>query len=358
MAKKDSQIFYWLVTNKAFVDWVRDPNEERDYFWNKWLEQHPEHADDFKKARKYVKTLRFEDESLDEGELDQLLGDIISKGNTQLQVQRPASTTSGISKHSLLQIAATLLILVATGLMAYLTNLGGIADWGNGGKTQWVEISNPKGKRTTVTLPDGSLVDLNYESTLRYPKKFGKDIRKVELTGEAFFDVRHHDGYPFIVKTNTLETQVFGTSFNINSFPDQEKVAVSLVTGKVQVTQLAHNEGVAPKKLMLVPGEQASFDRLSQKMDKQDFRLEDIIGWKYGLLVFKDVDFAQFVDKIQKWYNVRVKVEGTPPNDWSFNGRYHNEEISNILKGVQFVYGLQYEVDGQQVTLRFDESVD
>src|SRR5690606_7283691 len=100
---------------------------------------------------------------------------------------------------------------------------------------EWEIVSNARGEKSKVILPDGTVIDLNYESILKYPKKFNDTIRQVELTGEAFFDVYHIDNYPFIVKTGVLETQVYGTSFNINSFDENQKLEVSLVTGKVKV---------------------------------------------------------------------------------------------------------------------------
>src|SRR5690606_26987973 len=136
----------------------------------------------------------------------------------------------------------------------------------------WKTIDNPKGKKSKITLPDGSQVDLNYESSLRFPNVFEGGVRKVELIGEAFFDVKHNDSLPFIVVTGEIETVVLGTTFNIRSKADDLETDVSLVTGKVQVNYSGNAEETT--RFELFPGEQLSVHKQTKMVEKRPFDIQ------------------------------------------------------------------------------------
>src|SRR5690606_37545513 len=125
-----------------------------------------------------------------------------------------------------LRIAAILLIsLIAAAIMeGFVSEIqkkpAPVAD-------EWRTVENPKGRKTKVTLPDGTLVNLNYESRLKFPKAFTGNIREVELIGEAFFEVVSNDTMPFIVRTGNIETEVLGTSFNIRYFEREQETDIS-----------------------------------------------------------------------------------------------------------------------------------
>src|SRR5690606_33837898 len=124
-----------------------------------------------------------------------------------------------------------------------------------------------------VTLPDGTQVNLNYESQLKFPKVFEGNIRKVELIGEAFFEVVKNDTMPFIVKTGDVETEVLGTSFNIRSYERGQTAEVSLVTGKVKIHYI--DGSIKKESTHLSPGEQLSYNRNSGQTVKSTFDLEE-----------------------------------------------------------------------------------
>ena len=201
-------------------------------------------------------------------------------------------------------------------------------------------------------MPDGTQVNLNYESQLKFPKVFEGEIRKVELIGEAFFEVVKNDTLPFIVQTGDVETEVLGTSFNIRSYGSGQHAEVSLVTGKVKINYL--NDPINKESTHLSPGEQLSYNRNSGQAIKSTFDLEEVIAWKEGIILFKDAGFEEFIDQLERWYGVDFQIYGTPSKKWKVNGRYENEKLDDILTGLNFVYGLEYKIQGKNVVLKFN----
>ncbi len=357
MAEQEQNIFNHLILNKGFIEWVRNPNEASDFFWEKWLKEKPVHTQEFYRAKAFVEKMWHEDDRLSHEELDDLLGKIIQKEDTsdlkKHHTRKIFSANVAPTLKKLLNYAAVFVIVITTVLLYDTLTQENTTDVA-AEVVEWEIISNPKGKRSKVTLPDGSLVDLNYESTLKYPKQFNSKTRLVELHGEAFFDVVHRDDHPFVVKTGMLETEVHGTSFNINSFPYLDELDISLVTGKVKVRKASEDMQVMDS-IFLNPGEQVQFHKVSQKMVKNQFDIESALAWKNGTLIFKEVGFDDFISKLERWYGVNFYIEGTPPKDWSLNGTYQNEKIEDILRGVKFIYGMKYNYDheGKNITISF-----
>jgi ferric-dicitrate binding protein FerR (iron transport regulator) len=345
---KDSDIFYHLITRSGFRDWVQKPNDESNYFWKKWMEEHPENISDLKKAREFIERMRFKKGQMFRNELDGLLGKIIAseKPVHQPVVQKRREGPFAIGQW--LRIAAILFIsLIAAAIMdAFVSD---IKKKPASVVTEWRTVENPKGRKSKVTLLDGTLVNLNYESRLKFPKAFTEDIRKVELIGEAFFEVVPNETMCFIVRTGDVETEVLGTSFNIRSYEGEQETDISLVTGKVKVN---HINGESIKKIThLSPGEQFRYNRNSGQTVKTTFDVETIIAWKDGIIVFEDAGFKEFIDQLEKWYGVNFQIYGNPSKKWKINGRYQNQKLEDILTGLNFVYGLEYKIQGKNVIL-------
>lgn len=355
VAKSESDIFNYLISNKGFIDWVRNPNESSDYFWDKWVEEQPNYTKDIIRAREFVERMQFNDEKLTEDELGELLGKIIKKEKTDILIEERSKRVFQPNLKWIFKYAAIFFIVFATTFSIYYFNSSFNTDANTlvAEIVEWEIVSNPRGKRSKVTLPDGTVVDLNYESTLKYPKKFNQKIRQVELKGEAFFDVYHMDDNPFIVKTGVLETEVFGTSFNINSFDRNDRLDVSLVTGKVKIKNTFEDDTQGVSSVLLAPGEQLSYNKISHEMVKNVFDLENTIAWKDGSIIFEDIGFKEFISRLERWYGVNFQIYGNPPKNWRFNGRYQDEKIENILIGIKFVYQLDYNIQDKNIIIKF-----
>src|SRR5690606_33142812 len=129
-------------------------------------------------------------------------------------------------------------------------------------------LHTPKGGNFQLTLPDGTLVSMNAGSSLSYPLWFGNKERRVTLSGEAYFDVSHDAERPFHVVSGDIDVQVLGTRFNMTAYRDEPGAAVTLETGRVEVSRGDHS-------LTLAPGEQAYADAATPMMKKRKVDLHD-----------------------------------------------------------------------------------
>lgn len=347
MKERESKIFIYLVTNKDFRDWVVNPTEERSYFWKKWMDEHPEASGEVKRAWEFIERMNFKKEQLSFGEMDELLGKIIANEKPPFKASAKQEFFQAIGwlmKVAAVLIVCFLFILLIDDFASRVQVKPQVA------AVEWKTVENPKGERSEINLPDGSVVHLNAESRLRYPAVFGVDQRKVELTGEAFFEVAHNDSVPFLVETYGIETEVLGTTFNVRAYAEDLTTQVSLVSGRVKVNE----KGGVPEQesIVLAPGEQLSYNRNSRAIVKSPFNVEQTTGWKDGIIYFEDAGLEEFVDQIESWYGVDFQIYGTTSKEWRINGRYQHEELDNILTGLKFVYGIEYRIDGKNVTLK------
>jgi transmembrane sensor len=193
-------------------------------------------------------------------------------------------------------------------------------------------------------------VYLNASSTLAYPEVFSESERTVNLTGEAFFEVVKNPAKPFVVKTNNIRTVVLGTSFNVRSFDADGTINVSLVTGKVRV--VGEHPSANSQERLLLPGQQLTYHKADSSFEKSNFKVLDVTGWKDGVLVFDNTDFDGFVEKLEQWYGVNIVVTGKPAVQWHVNGHFDNETLEEVLVGIQFVYDIEYNINGNRVTLK------
>jgi transmembrane sensor len=332
-----------LLSNKDFKDWVLNPSGDRDFYWQNWIQSNPDKLQALNKARELVLQLKFKEEHLTPQEVNQLLGDIISG-----KASPRAGKVVSIHRQTYLRwakIAASLLLVISSSIYVYR-----VASTAFKAEVAFKKIQTPKGQRRRVDLPDGSVAYLNAGSTLTYPETFSDTLRSVALTGEAFFEVIKNPVKPFVVQTKDLQTKVLGTSFNVRSFDAEGATAVSLVTGKVQVAReyAGHNR----QEHILAPGERLVFNQTNQTFEKATFEPEDITGWKDGILVFTDTDFAATVERLEQWYGVEITVQHPPSKDWHVNGHFENEPLSEVLASIQFVYNIEYTINGNNVTLK------
>lgn len=187
-------------------------------------------------------------------------------------------------------------------------------------------LTTDKGQIYTTLLSDGTKVWLNSQSTLRYPVAFVGDIRKVEVTGEAYFEVAHSDGHPFIVNANGMEVQVVGTHFDVNSYENEAEMRTTLLEGKVRVTK-------GSSLTVLAPGQQAQLNKQTEKITRNDkVDVDEVVAWRYGYFQFSDADLKTVLRQLVRWYDVDISYEGKIP-DMTFMGKIpRNSNLSNVLK--------------------------
>jgi transmembrane sensor len=205
-----------------------------------------------------------------------------------------------------------------------------------------------RGEKSTVTLDDETVVNLNAGSRIWYSQAFGKNGRReVFLEGEAFFEVARDTLRPFQIHTGSIETTVLGTSFNINAYHPEEAVTVSVVTGKVEVRQAQQ----AMPPVYLVADEQAEYSVNESTLRKRLFDYQKVLSWKEGTLYFKNASFEEVITTLERWYGVNIEVKRQDIKD-GFSGTYTNRSLKSVLNGIGFVQHFDYEIKGNKVIIQ------
>ncbi|MEK7718797.1 MAG: FecR domain-containing protein [Bacteroidota bacterium] len=182
-------------------------------------------------------------------------------------------------------------------------------------------ISTPYGARTSFKLPDGSEVWLNSGSTISFPIQYGA-VRDVELTGQAYFHVVK-DGKPFFVKTGLGKVEVMGTSFDVKAFTN-ENFEITLVEGSVKVSDKTNQVAI------LKPGQQ-SIITSSNAFTCKTVRTDLITSWKEGKLIFMKEPFANVVKELERWYNVKIELQGERLKKLCYTGTIEMESFVEVL---------------------------
>jgi ferric-dicitrate binding protein FerR (iron transport regulator) len=212
------------------------------------------------------------------------------------------------------------------------------------------ELITPRGGGYTLQLADGSVVTLNAGSSLRYPVSFTDSIRQVFLKGEAYFDV-YHDSKPFIVSCDDIDVQVLGTSFNISTYPDDPDVKTTLVEGKVKITTAGEFHMAADGKV-LVPNEQAIFNRKDAKIEIMQVNAAQFTSWIQGKFEFKNSDLDQVMKKLARWYDFEYRFESIEAKDYHFTARLNNDQsISSILEMLEMTTDVKFEIKDQTIVI-------
>lgn len=237
------------------------------------------------------------------------------------------------------QIAATLLLMVATGAGIYFYTVRKIA-------MPDMIVRVEKGQKANVTLPDGSEVWVNSDSKLSYGSRFNTQERVLQLEGEAYFEVSPDKNRPFIVEAGDISVQALGTSFDVKNYKDEADVSTVLMTGKVQVQS---KKGC----LILQPNEKAVFDKTTGAMRKTKVgNAPDYADWKYNLLSFQSETFGNIARTLERYYNTRIVFESESLKKYRFTGSIGNTSLESILQILSLTSPLTYEVTDSLILLK------
>ncbi|WP_316841275.1 FecR family protein [Pedobacter gandavensis] len=209
-------------------------------------------------------------------------------------------------------------------------------------------IETPKGGQYQVILPDGTKVWLNAVSSLRFPMSFASlSERKVELSGEAYFEVEKDKAHPFKVVSDGQEVQVLGTHFNINSYKDEGGIKTTLLEGSVKVT----SKGTKQAEVIIKPGEQAILNPEGIEIVKTD--VEQVIDWKNGDFIFQHESLKEIMNKIGRWYNVRVIYDKDVDTALTFSAQIsRSKDIPEILKSLESTGEVNFDIRGTTIKVR------
>lgn len=208
-------------------------------------------------------------------------------------------------------------------------------------KIEWIEVASALDKSTEVNLPDGSIVTLNKNSTLRYPTEFGV-TREVYFEGEAYFDISHNPEKSFKINTEHTLVEVLGTSFSVRSYPDESEAIVNVTSGKVAFSSI--KEGLQ-EKVFLQKDEWASYDIESNRIIKSTKSVNHL-AWKTGILNFEDELISDVIADLEHYFDIRVEVKNDDLLNCHFQGKFENGELATILEVLSYTMNITHEVKG------------
>lgn len=229
------------------------------------------------------------------------------------------------------------------GLLAYTVNGQQVTE---NDEAFYNTISTPRGGQYQVILSDGTKVWLNAASSIRFPVVFKGTERKVEITGEAYFEVAKNKAMPFKVKATSSEIEVLGTHFNVNAYDDEGSIKTTLLEGlvKVSVPFLTGNQSAK----FLRPGQQASINKEGKinVMDNAD--TEEAVAWMKGHFQFKSTDLKTILRQISRWYDVDIEYKGNV--NLHFTGQLtRNDNVSKVFEKLEMTGEVHLKIDGKKI---------
>jgi ferric-dicitrate binding protein FerR (iron transport regulator) len=223
-------------------------------------------------------------------------------------------------------------------------------------------LFNPRGSKViSLTLSDGTKVWLNAESSLRYPISFASGVypdggrtpsalnREVEITGEAYFEVKHNSKQPFKVHLpNGSIVEDIGTSFNINAYPDEDATKTTLIEGSIKISAPSADKNLRhQREKILKPGEQ-----LVQSPDHQITRspdVDEVMAWKSGWFEFENTSLPIILRQIRRWYDVEIVYTKSAVAE-TFGGRISKDlPLSNVLHSLEQNSKLKFRIEGKRL---------
>lgn len=190
-----------------------------------------------------------------------------------------------------------------------------------------VIVSTPLGVKSDVVLPDGSRVRLNGGTRIVYPTLFG-DQRRVEVDGEAYFEVEHDARRPFVVVTGEVASTVLGTTFNVHAYSEDDNYRITLATGSLLV-----DGGCGSRSVRLSPGEQGVFERTSGMLSLHKVNAGHVLSWQEDKLYFKAEPLASIARTLERQFNVDIEIADERLRKICFTGEFANgENIHEIMQ--------------------------
>jgi len=213
---------------------------------------------------------------------------------------------------------------------------------------EYNELSVPKGRSYSIVLSDGTKVWLNALSKIKYPVQFTSGERSIELTGEAYFEVKKDVNAPFTVKTNDYKVRVLGTSFNVNAYSNENKTVTTLVTGSISIPEPNGSE----KKI--VAGEQYSYDRISDKAEVSKVNVELYTSWIDNLLRIEELPLEEIFKILERRYDINVNFMDKGTSAEKFTGKLPlNDNLKVVLEQLSKVSNVDFKTEDNVVSVSY-----
>ena len=287
-----------------------------------------------------------------------LVGIIIYRYTEEPQVEETTTITSGTSKARLILANGTSISLeqqqkrvVENGTRIDLQQQQVVYENAISDEYEelvYNELVIPRGGEYSLTLSDGTVVYMNADSKLRFPVKFDRNLRMVELEGEAYFKVQRNEKVPFIVKTSQISVQVLGTEFNVSAYAEDLVIQTTLVSGAVKVFSEDEKESV-----ILRPGEQAEFSRITHEIQLETVDVSYVTAWKDGRLRFQEKPLFEIMKNVARWYDVEIIYEDEEVKYYPFGCNFNRmATIESLLQIFEATGTIETRVQGRKIWIK------
>lgn len=297
--------------------------------------------------------------------------------------QNEEKDETGTKSLSILKWAAVIVISCITGAFGYkyLSN-------NKGNASHLVNVFNvPLGSKSSIVLPDGTLVSLNAGSRLTYAMDYGIKLREVNLIGEGYFKVAENKKVPFLVKTVKATIKALGTEFNVKAYPEEGMIETVLVKGSVLVDEILSAEEKRSDKrktVILKPGQKVrifkSAEKVVEKVVEQDIPatlkplpektvmppmvvinnsvIENETSWKDTRWIIKGTDLQTFAVILSRRFNVSIELQDENLKQYRFSGTIENETIEEVFDIMKYTIPISYTIDKGKVTWTIDRNLE
>jgi ferric-dicitrate binding protein FerR (iron transport regulator) len=200
------------------------------------------------------------------------------------------------------------------------------------------------GEMSNVTLSDGSNVKMNAGSKICFNEVFSGKTREVNLNGQAFFDVAKNKEKPFVIKAGKVKVTVLGTAFDVKSYDDDEYACITVLRGRVKVNS-------PTTEYVITPNEQVIFFKSTGELVKREVNAENFLKWLQQKLYFEKTPVPEMLHQLERWYNVKFKVNDPEILSKTVTGEYVNNNLKSVLNAFCFSINIEYKINNNVVTL-------
>jgi transmembrane sensor len=219
-------------------------------------------------------------------------------------------------------------------------------DGSNDQQISYNTIETPRGRQYQLILEDGTKVWLNAASSIRFPVVFNSSDRRVEITGEVYFEVARDKEKPFRVDANGTTVEVLGTNFNINSYADEETINTTLLEGSVKVSK-------GDRQKIIIPGQQAQVDGKGEVRTEKNVNVTEVMAWKNNLFSFNNMDIKKLMRQLSRWYDVEVIFKNEMAEPVTFiGGISRTVNLSTVLNILEQTGEVKFDIEGKKIIVK------
>lgn len=337
-----------FLQEETFLNYCLARNADDVSYWTAWIKANPHKESDIRQAVEMYHVLNG---GLSAGGYIDDQSDFVASLNNYKQAQLSPVKKMPVIKWWYAAVAAAVIV----GIILINDNL----HTSSNAIQQYAENSSAA-QRKSLKLPDGSAVQLNSLSTLTVTEGFNGKSREVVLDGEAYFDVVHDPGKPFIIRTKSMNIKVLGTKLNVRAYKDDDESETALVEGSVEVTLIHDNN----RKVVLVPNQKISYTGKTKAspdaVAKTGYRLGTMkkaaekskeISWTDNQLIFNDDEFDRIARTLERWYDVSIILEDSALIEYRFTGSFEDKPLADVLDALKLSRQFSYRIISDTVYL-------